>query len=171
MNKNPVYEETVPFGFVAWIVVLFALLAVFFIGLFMYQAFLGPIGDTPAPNGYFAFMFLVFAASALIISNMRALRIRIDERGFRAAYGIFRQEYGWDVIQSVTIDTVSFLRYGGFGIRYTRAEGHWRRGYTVMGAPRVVLTLKRGAFRQFAFSTHRPEEVARVIGEYIQNIW
>ncbi|MHB9027432.1 MAG: hypothetical protein ACYC9O_01545 [Candidatus Latescibacterota bacterium] len=167
MKKMSLYEESIAFGFVTFIVAVFILIAVFFCGMIIYQTVSGLVGDNPAPNWYFGLMFLIFAGSAVILANLRTLRIRIDERGFRANYGIFRQEYDWDAIESAAIDTASFFRYGGFGIRYTRAEGYWRRGYTLIGAPRVVLTLRRGTFRQFAFSTHRPEEVVRVIGEYL----
>ncbi len=168
MKRISFYEEDIASGFAIIVTAAFILIAAFFLGISMYQAIYGPVGDAPAPNRHYTLMFLVFAGTALIVSNLRKLRIRIDEQGFRAAYGIFRQEYSWDDIESIAIDTASVFRYGGWGIRYTCVKGLWRRGYTVIGAPRVALALRAGRFRQFAFSTNRPEEVVRRIDEHLR---
>ncbi len=166
VNHSEIFEETIPFRFMTFTLVIFILFATFFAGLFIYQIIIGSFGNNTAPDWYFAFMFLTMAGATLIISNMRKLRIHIDARGIRASFGCFHQEYDWDAVVSADRDNATFLRYGGWGIRYTRADGCWRRGYIVTGAPRVALTLNRGWFRQFAFSTNRPEEVMRVIGKH-----
>jgi hypothetical protein len=39
--------------------------------------------------------------------------------------------------------------------------------YNVVGGPRIVLSLKRGRFKEFVFSTKNPEEVIKIAKERI----
>lgn len=167
MARHDTYEESLPSTLIFLVLGIMVLLAAFFLALLGYQVAVGPVGADPAPNWYFAVMFLVFAGTSVLVYNLRRLDIRIDDRGVRVRFGVFRQEYAWGDIISAEADHASWFRYGGWGIRFTRVEGYWRRGYTVIDAPRVVLTVRRGYVRQFAFSTKRPEDVLRVIGKRI----
>ncbi len=168
MSRDTVYKESLPSPFISLILGIMVLLAALFLFLFGRQVLSGPIGRNPAPDWYYMLMFLVFAGTTVLLLNLQRLDIRIDAGGVLVRFGAFRQEYAWEDIVSAGPDQASVVRYGGWGIRFTRAEGFWRRGYTVINAPRVVLTLRQGRFRQFAFSTNRPDAVLEAIREYLR---
>lgn len=144
-----------------------AILSAITLGLLLavvYQILVGPLGEHPAPNWFLLYLFLLFLAVTITFSR---LSIIITSRAVTVGYGIFRRTISWDNIERCSVDEASTIRYGGWGIRIGHVQGKWRLVYNVIGGPRVVLTLKRGMFREFVFSTSNPEAVMAVIRQRI----
>jgi hypothetical protein len=135
-----------------------------FLFIVVYQILVGPLGDNPAPNRLFAFMALLFLG---ITINFSRLSIKMTSRSAIVGYGICKRTIPWEDIERCYVDEASSIRYGGWGIRIGRVEGKWRLVYNVIGAPRVVLSLKSGWFREFVFSTKNPEAVMTIIRQRI----
>jgi len=133
-----------------------------FLFVLVYQVLVGPIGTRPAPNWFFLFMFLLFLGVTI---NFSRLSIRITHLSVKVSYGIFRYIIPWENIKNCYLDEASTINYGGWGIRIGKVQGRWRLVYNVIGAPRVVLSLKKGKFKEFVFSTEKPEEVMNIIRE------
>ena len=167
MTENQLRREIVPFPF-AWVA--FALcicISVLFASLFFYQLMAGPIGSRPTSNWAYLLMFLMGDFFALIALNFARLTITMAARGISVAFGLISKTMNWEDVEGCRLDTSSFLAYGGWGIRMSWRDGIWRLGYTVIGSPRVVLTLRAGRFRELAFSSKDPDGTCRLIGEAI----
>ena len=59
------------------------------------------------------------------------------------------------------------MRYGGAGIHFMSIGGRYRASFNFLEHPRIVIALKRqaGPVRDISFSTRRPDDVLRFIGE------
>jgi hypothetical protein len=130
----------------------------------LYQVLIGPIGENPAPNGLYILMALLFLALAITFST---LVIKLSPRSIIVGFGLIERTIPWELIERCYVDEVTSLRYGGWGIRIGRVRGKWRLVFNIIGAPRVVLALKRGGFDEFVFSTRHPDEVVRIIRQRI----
>ncbi|MBE0516747.1 MAG: hypothetical protein IBX41_05080 [Methanophagales archaeon] len=161
MRTNYLYAETI---FSKGITAVLSIFTAGFLFVLVYQGLVGPLGDRPAPNWFFLYMVLFFLA---ITANFSRLSIKMTPRSVVVGYGIFKRTIFWENIERCYLDAASSIRYGGWGIRIGRVKGKWRLVYNVIGGPRVVLSLKRGWFGEFVFSTRNPEEVMRVVRHMI----
>lgn len=80
---------------------------------------------------------------------------------------IFRRTILRENIEDCYLDETSAVKHGGWGIHYARIEGKWRLTYNIIGGPQVVLCLKKGRLREFAFSTRTSEEVLKIVRQRI----
>jgi hypothetical protein len=166
MGKNMqldevLYEEQIS----VWIFrAILGFISAVFLFAALYQVLIGPIGENPAPNGFYILMALLFLALAITFST---LRITLSPRSIVVGFGIIKRTIPWELIERCYVDEVTSLRYGGWGIRIGWVRGKWRLVYNIIGAPRVVLTLKRGRFKEFVFSTRHPDEVVRIVRQRI----
>ena len=64
----------------------------------------------------------------------------------------------WENIEDCYLDTASIVSYGGWGIRVGKVDDKWRLACNIIGIPRVMLSLNKGRFGEFVFSTKNPEE-------------
>ncbi len=165
MQGDNLYEEKVPLKW--WMTGILTAFTVGFLFVLVYQILVGPIGTYPAPNWFFLLMFLLFLG---VVINFSRLSIRITHLSVRISYGIFKHIIPWENVEDCYLDEVSTMRYGGWGIRIGRVRGKWRLVYNVIGAPRVVLSLKKGKFKEFVFSTEKPEEVMNIIRQQTARI-
>ncbi len=156
MQTDEIYEETVPFAIVKWILAMEIAITVLFLYLFVSQL---PAGLSWLYLG----MFLLFAGVTALIANFRALNISITSQSITVAYGRIKYSIPWDRIDGCYLDKGSGIRYGGWGIRMAKVKGKWLLVYAVTNCPRVILELNRGRFGQFIFSTKHPEEVANIV--------
>ncbi len=131
--------------------------------LLIYQGLVEPIGSNPAPNLFLLGMGLLFL---VITINFSRMVIQITPEYVLVKYGISKQKVPWDNIQACYLDKSSALAYGGSGIRIAKVEGKKRIVYSVVGGPRVVLSLKEGHYDELVFSTKNPDEVIKVIKEW-----
>ncbi len=134
------------------------------LSLWVYQVAVAPIGTDPAPNTFYLLLAVFFAAMTF---NFRKLVIKISGEGIKVGFGVFKKSVPWKNIEDCYIDETSAIRYGGWGVRFSRVKGNWRRVYNVFGGPRVVIRLKTGFFRELAFSTRNPEKVVEKVKERI----
>lgn len=151
------YEETV---FSKWMSMMLGSITTIFFLIGIYDIFFGWNWSEPLPSWFWLGMSLFMLA---ITINFLKLNIKIDSESLKVGYGIFRKKISWERVEDCHIDERSALRYGGWGDRFTRVDGKWRSVYNVIGSPRVVVSLKNGLIREFAFSTRNPEEAMEAI--------
>ena len=163
MQTKKIYEEKI---FLKWTVSILTVFLAVFLFLLCYQILVGPIGTNPAPNCFYLFMFLLFLG---VMINFSILKIRMTPGYFSVSYGIIKYSILWENIEDCSLDDVSTFKYGGWGIRMAQVKGKWRLVYNVIGGPRIVLSLKKGRFKEFVFSTKNPEEVIKIVKERIEN--
>lgn len=161
MQAENIYEEKI---FSKWITVILVSVTVGLLFVLVYQILLEPIGTRPAPSWFFLIMFLLFLGVTI---NFSRLTIRMTHRSLSVGYGIFKRTILWENVENCYLDEASTIRYGGWGIRIGRVKGKWRLVYNVIGWPRAVLSLKKGRFKEFVFSTKNPEEVMNVVKQRI----
>ena len=164
MQPKNFYEEKI---FSKRITVILAVLTTSLLFVLLYQILVGPIGTRPAPNWFFLFMFLLFLG---VMINFSRLTIRMTPGSISVGYGIIKHSILWENVEDSYLDEASTIRYGGWGIRIAKVKGKWRLVYNVIGGPRIVLSLKRGRFKEFVFSTKNPEEVIKIAKERIGRI-
>jgi len=157
MQTDNLYEEHI---FSKGITGILVVVTVGFLFVLVYQILVGPIGTPPAPNWFFLLMFLLCLG---LTFNFSKLSIRITPQSVNVGYGIFKHIIFLENVENCYLDEASTVRYGGWGIRIGRVKGKWRLVYNVIGGPRTVLSLKKGRFREFVFSTKNPEEVMKVV--------
>ena len=117
------------------------------------------ITETGSPLALIPFIVFILTAP-----NINALRITIADSGVTLTIRPpMKQNIPWDDIAGCTIDTVSTLRYFGFGTSVRRVHGVWRAVYIVPGVRRVVLTLRKGTIKEYVLSTEQPERVVDII--------
>ena len=164
MQTKNFYEEKI---FQKWIAGLLTVIAGIFLFLLFYQILVGPIGTNPVPDWFFLFMFLLFLGVTI---NFSRLTIRMTPGYISVGYGIIKHLILWENVEACYLDETSIIRYGGWGIRIARVKGKWRLVYNVVGSPRIVLSLKRGRFKEFVFSTENPEQVIKLVKEQTDRI-
>lgn len=147
-----------------WITIIFLLFSLIFLFFILYQFFIGPLGNNPAPNWVLIIMFLIFMFLAL---NFISLVIQVTPEFIIVGYGIFKHRIALDDIEDIYSDKSSFVNYGGWGIRLGRVKGRWRLVYNIPKASQVVLSMKKGIFKEFVFSTENPDELMSIIHEQI----
>ncbi|MEF8833204.1 MAG: hypothetical protein V5A66_06800 [Candidatus Thermoplasmatota archaeon] len=155
--RTGTYEETV---FSKWMTLLLGSITTIFLLIWSYDIFVGWSWSDPLLRWFWLGMFLFFLA---FTANFSKLKIKINTQGLTVGYGIARKKIPWERVEDCHIDEKSALRYGGWGIRFTRVSGKWRTAYNVVGGSRVVVSLNEGLIREVAFSTKNPEEVKEVI--------
>lgn len=161
MQADYIYEEKIFSKGIASILIIGT---VGFLFVLVYQILVEPIGTRPASNLFFLLMFLLFLGLTI---NFSRLSIKMTRQSFHVGYGIFKHSIPWDNIVHCYLDEVSTIRYGGWGMRIGRVKGKWRLVYNVIGGPRVVLSKKKGRFKELVFSTKNPEEVMKVVKQRI----
>ena len=164
MRTENIYDEKI---FSKWMTAILAVLTTSLLFVLLYQIIVGPIGTRPAPNWFFLFMFLLFLG---VMINFSRLTIRMTHRSISVGYGIIKHSIIWENVEDCYLDEASTIRYGGWGIRIARVKGKWRLVYNVIGGPRIVLSLNKGRFKEFVFSTKNPEEVIKIAKERIGRI-
>ncbi len=164
MRTENIYDEKI---FSKWMTAILAVLTTSLLFVLLYQIIVGPIGTRSAPNWFFLFMFLLFLG---VMINFSRLTIRMTHRSISVGYGIIKHSIIWENVEDCYLDEASTIRYGGWGIRIARVKGKWRLVYNVIGGPRIVLSLNKGRFKEFVFSTKNPEEVIKIAKERIGRI-
>ena len=163
MQPGLIYEEEI---FSKWMMAIIAPVTVIMGFLFFYFV-LASLGD-PDPEltwlrWFFLLMFLFFLG---ITINFSRLIIRIGPKGISVGYGIIKYTIPWENIEGCFLDEFSAVRYGGAGIRMTKVEWKWILVFSVIGGSRVVVSLRKGRFKEIVFSTEHPQDVMKIIGEW-----
>ena len=141
---------------------LFVALAVLFLGLWGWRLHAGDHGLLTGVLGCFGFMFLFY------VLNYRTLVIRVDEQALRLTFGVFTWTVPRENIASAALDELpEFMKNGGAGIHFMTIRGRYRVSFNHLEYPRVVVGLKKptGPVKDVSFTTRRPEEVMRALGQ------
>jgi hypothetical protein len=164
MQPGELYHEEIGSFWGRLAVGLFFSIGVLFLVLLIYQPIYGPIGDKPAPDWYFLLMAGLMLLVGYVVRNFATLTISATPRGLTAGYGRFRFEAAWaDVAGAQLFNRSAFLTFAGYGIRWGRLNGKTVLAYNTMGASLILLELRQGRYKYFAFSTKKPDEVMALI--------
>jgi hypothetical protein len=155
--QNLLYEEKILSKEILGVCLIVAFL---FLVLMIYQIYKGPIGNCPAPNWVFLLFFLLVSGFGFVFSN---LGVKITSKNLDVGYGFIRYKIPLENVANCYLDETSAFWYGGWGIRFAKIADKWRLVYNVIGTPRVILSLKQGRFKEFAFSTKKPQELIKII--------
>jgi hypothetical protein len=105
-----------------------------------------------------------FAVGAVALVFSR-LRVEAGPDGVRAGFGPFRSMYRAEAIEGATPDRYRWLRFGGWGIRWS-----WNlrdRAYSVPFVARGV-TIRLQGGRTVFLSSHEPEHLAATITAWVR---
>ena len=136
---------------------LFAVLAVLFLALFVWQ------------NSGWRIVFLCLSVVFLFYTiNYRILLIHLTHEKLLLRFGIFTWTVPLENIASCHLDDISTpMRYGGAGIHFMLIKGRYRASFNFLEYPRVVIALKtkQGLVRDVSFSTQHPEKIIHSINK------
>lgn len=164
MQANNIYEEKI---FSKWIVVILSVVTLVFLFVVVYSFFIASVAISSLQYCFFLLLLLLFISVTI---NFSRLSIKIIPQTINVSYGIFKYKIHFENVEGCYLDEVSVIRYGGWGIRMGRVKGKWRLVYNIIGSPRVVISLKKGRFKEFVFSTKNPEKVIGIINQQIQRM-
>ncbi len=151
MRLNYIYEEKI---LSLWLAGMLALLT----GIMFYAAV------SLSPTLFYLVIFLLFFGITVIFVR---LTITITSSCVTVSYGILKYTVPWENIEGCYHVDKSFASvYGGSGIYPIEVKGKSRLVYGVYGRPQVVLSLKKGRYKEIAFSTENPEAVIKIVKEW-----
>ena len=169
MQAPEIYEETIPFPLMKVVLGVFIACTLLFLGLFVYQGFVGQVGSNPAPNWVYLIMFLWFAGFSALVRNFNKLAINITTQSITVGFGAFKRVTPWENVRGCYLHQASAIgSYGGWGIRMGKVKGKWTLVYNVIGCPAIVLELEEGRFKEFVFSTRNPDGVMQTARQQIR---
>ena len=143
---------------------LFLALTLLFFLLFIGRATVGHL-DVLA-----AIFFGLFGLFLFYSVNYRTLLIRLAAESLNLTFGIFTWKVPLDNVEECRLDDIPMLmRMGGAGIHFMSIRKRYRASFNFLEHPRVVIAFKRkeGLVRDISFSTHRPDDVLRLIQEAV----
>ena len=160
MQPEYIYEEKL---FSKWITLILGSVTVIMFFFLVYQLIKGPLGTNPAPNLFFVIIGLVFLVLTIMFSRVT---IQMTPERISIGYGLIKQKIPWGIIEDCHLDETPAIRYGGSGIRVTKIGEKWRIVFSIVGGPRVVLSVTEGKYKEVAFSTKNPDQVMSLIKQW-----
>jgi hypothetical protein len=143
------------------IVVLLAMLA--------YQAFVAAGGIASPPGWLSVGGFLSVAAMAVLLVNYRHLMVTITSDSVTVRFGRLKHQVQWKDVARCRMNEAEALAHTGRGISIRRGQGRWGLAFAVENYPLVSLELRRGFFKELAFSTNNPERVKTIAARFAGN--
>ena len=102
-----------------------------------------------------------------VIINFTMLSISVASAGIEFRYGLFAKRLRFDQIRSVEAKEYEWLRYGGWGLRWsTGGRRAWNMPFLRTGV--AISAAEGGREREYYVTSRKPEELARVISEGVQ---
>jgi len=160
-NDDLIYDERVTSKRTT---VLFMALTLFFFLLLIWRVVAGSLDVLAAVFLCLFGLFLFYSA------NYRTLIIRLTAESLKLTFGIFTWTVPLDNVEESRLDDIPVLmRMGGAGIHFMSIRKRYRASFNFLEYPRVVIAFKRkvGLVRDISFSTHRPDDVLRLIREAV----
>jgi hypothetical protein len=165
---DEIYSEAIPFKIVKYIALAEGGLGIVFLVMYVMQI-TGNLGtEEELPSYFFLIMAAIMFSVSVLLFNLTRLRLGITTDAVGASFGFIKFEVPFSNVEDAYIDEKSSLKYGGWGVRVTKAKEGWLLAYTSIGYKRVVLKLKEHKYRRFVFSTAHPEEVVNVIKQQLR---
>ena len=115
---------------------------------------------------FYAAVGLGIVVIVFVILNFTMLSIAVAASGIEFRYGILAKRLRFDQIRSVAARKYEWLRYGGWGLRFsTGGRRAWNMPFLSTG---VAITVDEGGReREYYVTSRQPEELARVLNERI----
>ncbi|MCS7116214.1 MAG: hypothetical protein RMJ31_03000 [Nitrososphaerota archaeon] len=155
MRNSIIYEERI---ISKWMIIILTVPIVLLLFVF-YQLYREGV-EIQQFFGYFLLIILILLG---LVMNFSTLIVRFTTQSISVGYGILKYNIEWKDIEDCYLDKTPTIKYGGWGIRIGKVEGRWRLVFNVIGSPRIVLSLKRGRFKEFVFSTNDPQKVMGMV--------
>lgn len=143
---------------------LFLALTILFFSLFIWRV------NTGSRDVLAVVFFCFFGFFFFYSVNYRTLLIFLTSEFLKLRFGIFTWIVPLDNVEEFRIDEIPLLmRMGGAGIHFMFIRKRYRASFNFLEYPRVVVAFKRkvGPVRDISFSTHRPDDVLRLIQEAV----
>jgi hypothetical protein len=156
-EMDVLYTETIV---LRWLLIFFMFIFIFFVALLLYQSLIIPNEVNPLIN----IILAIVVISILFSTNYIILRTKITQKYLSVSCGLFKHIIQWEDITSCRLD--NSIEFNGYGIRYGRINGERIQGY-VMGNSKVLISLNKGKYRNFIFTTKNPEEIIMLIRKQI----
>ena len=144
--------------------VLFLALMLLFLLLFIWRMTTVGLDILALASLFFSIIFLFY------VVNYRMLEVYLTHQHLRLKFGIFTWTEQLSNIAGCALDEIPWLkRMGGAGIHFMFVRKRYRVSFNFLEYPRVVLALKRkrGLVQDVSFSTRRPEEILKLLGDAI----
>jgi hypothetical protein len=156
-EMDVLYTETIA---LRWLLIFFMFILIFFVALLLYQSLVIPNEVNPLIN----IILAIVVISILFSANFIILRTKITQKYLSISCGLFKHIIRWEDITSCRLD--NSIEFNGYGIRYGSINGERVQGY-VMGNSKVLISLNKGKYRNFVFTTRNPEEIIMLIRKQI----
>ncbi len=115
---------------------------------------------------FYAAMSLAVVILVFVIINFTMLSIAVAPAGIEFRYGVFAKRLRFDQIRSVQAKDYAWLRYGGWGLRWsTGGRRAWNMPFLRTGV--TIEADEDGREREYYVSSRKPDELARVLSEHI----
>ena len=161
--REVLYTEDIRIG---W-----SLLTILSVTLGVTAAILTAVAITGSLSGweavlFYAAMSLAIVVLVFVIINFTMLSIAVAPWGVEFRYGLFAKRLRFDQIRSVEAKEYEWLRYGGWGLRWsTGGRRAWNMPFLRTGV--TIEADEGGREREYYVSSRNPEELARVLSERI----
>jgi len=120
-------------------------------------------------NGIVVLIYLIIILILLFVGiNFSILIIRITPDNLLISFGLFKKRIAWGDIKKCEIVNMSWTKFGGIGIRYTKLQGKTVLAYIVEGATKIALEMKGKKPQMFVFSTKNPNEILNIIRQKVE---
>ncbi|MCX8173851.1 MAG: hypothetical protein N3F63_04495 [Thermoplasmata archaeon] len=162
MDATTIYQEKI---FSKGLTGMLAIFTSVIILVWVYLVSRGILGLQSHLSWFFLILTLILVALTV---NFSHLKIMLTPASITVCFGLFKHRVFWKDVENCYMDREQTFIYGGWGLRIVKVEGKWRLAYNVIEGARVVLSLRRGKFREFVFSTRKPEEVMFIVRQQIR---
>ncbi len=116
---------------------------------------------------FYAAMGTGIVVMVLVIITFTMLSISVSAAGVEFRYGVLAKRLRFDQIRSVEARRYEWLRYGGWGLRWsTGGRRAWNMPFLHTGV--VIQADEGGKGREYYVTSLEPEKLARVLGEHMQ---
>jgi hypothetical protein len=159
MPLDVIYEETV---YLTWLIISFILLFGFLLLILFYEMSVIPSELSPL----ITIVLIIVILLSIFSVNFLILRIKITQEYLSVSAGILQHITTFGDIIECHVDEPPKLKFNGYGIRYGRFNGERVQGY-VLGDPKVIISLNKGKYKHFVFTTKNPQEVCKLIKKQI----
>jgi hypothetical protein len=105
----------------------------------------------------------------VIATTFDELHIRLDAGGLRFGFGPFRRTLTAAQLHAAYVEPYSWLRFGGWGLRWSFTRGLREQAYSVP-LLRVGVAVETNDGHRFHVSTRRPAEFAAAINAFASGL-
>jgi hypothetical protein len=166
-DEPVIYREEVKFKFIYYVIIIEAIFTII-AGTILYRQFGGQLEALQKMKPVAFFVAIGFVTSIALALALRKLVITLTSSVLLLKLGWMKTRIPLSSIVRVFPDDKTALSYGGWGVKYARIEGKWRKVYNTFGGARLVVEVSGGKFQEIAFSVSNPDYLKSLIENQIQ---